>query len=200
MGLMWSTSQVLSAASACVLSAWRRAFIFLWSQNSYRPVLPSGAYRMEIWVSWPHVCVQRRDIALPVCPQSANGAMIPVFDPPSTTTRRGGLWGQVRCKQIQYTLHCMAPRGSQWSYSRGTNHFGSRFACFFLLYFLEAHSSPRRELYPATHHCHHTGLFTFGRLRLIEWGPFWDRTSTGLLSVQLGDHRAERERSTHSGP
>lgn len=34
------------------------------------------------------------------------------------------------------------------------------------------------------------GLFIFGRLRLIEWGPFWDSTSTGLLSVQSKDHRA----------
>lgn len=118
--------------------------------------------------------------------------MIPVIDPPSTTTRRGGLWGQVRCKQIQYTLHCMAPQGSRWSYSRGTNHFGSRFACFFLLYFPEGCSSPHRERYPATHRYHHTGLFTFPSPRLIEWAPFWKCTSTGLLSVQAGDHRAER--------
>ena len=102
---------------------------------------------------------------------------------PSTATRCGGLWGQVRCKQIQYTLHCIAPQGSQWSYSRGTNHFGSRFACFFLLYFPKACTSPRRERHPATHRRRHTGLFIFGRLRLIEWAPFWDSTSTGLLSV-----------------
>lgn len=84
---------------------------------------------------------KKRCWALPPRPQSTNGAMIPVFDPPSPTTRCGGLWGQVRCKQIQYTLHCTAPQGSQWSYSRGTNHSRSQFACFFLLYFPSAHAS-----------------------------------------------------------
>lgn len=52
--------------------------------------------------------------------------------------------------------------------------------------------SPRRERYPATHRYHHTGLFAFPSPRLIEWAPFWKCTSTGLLSVQAGDHRAER--------
>lgn len=115
--------------------------------------------------------------------------MIPVFDPPSPTTRCGGLWGQVRCKQIQYTLHCTAPQGSQWSYSRGTNHSGSRFACFFLLYFGVSCFLTQRMLLnhpPLPSY----GLFIFGRLRLIEWGPFGDSTSTGLLSVQSKDHRA----------
>lgn len=92
--------------------------------------------------------------------------MIPVFDPPSPTTRCGGLWGQVRCKQIQYTLHCMAPQGSQWSYSRGTNHSGSRFACFFLLYFPESHASPLRECYPTTHCCHH---MVYLYLDVLDW-------------------------------
>lgn len=128
----------------------------------------------------------------PCVPSLSKWSHDPRHDPPSTTTRRGGLWGQVRCKQIQYTLHCMEPQGSWWSYSRGTNHFGSRFACFFLLYFPEGRSSPRRERYPATHRYHHTGLFTFPSPRLIEWAPFWKCTSTGLLSVQAGDHRAER--------
>lgn len=92
--------------------------------------------------------------------------MIPVFDPPSPTTRCGGLWGQVRCKQIQYTLHCTAPQGSQWSYSRGTNHSGSRFACFFLLYFPESHASPLRECYPTTHRCHH---MVYLYLDVLDW-------------------------------
>lgn len=157
-------------------------------------------YRVESWVSWPCVCAQKTDRALPTCPQSANGAMIPVFDPPSTATRRGGLWGQVRCKQIQYTPHCMAPRGSQWSYSRGTNHFGSRFACFFLLHFPKAGGFLRR---PSTQPPTAAIIYVYLHLDVSDWlnGPFSsDCTSAGLFSVQTRDHRAERERSTLSVP
>lgn len=136
---MWSASQLLSVVSwvcpVCLETGVRL------------PLIPKQLLACPPRQQWTESTdlasvLPKTSGALPLCPQSANGAMIPFFDPPSTTTRCGSLWGQVRCKQIQYTLHCMAPQGSQWSYSRGTNHFGSRFACFFLLYFPKACSTP----------------------------------------------------------
>lgn len=130
---LWLEKLTLSAATVWFLSVQLLFFLIL---KQLLACPPNRSVELRPSFADPHCCAKENRQTLSLrAPPSANEAMIPKsltlpLPPPGAMAFED----QVRCKQIQYTLHCSTPRGSQRSYSGGTNHSGSRFACFFSLY------------------------------------------------------------------